>query len=286
MIGLNRGYGNLSEFELESIHNFVNVITIALGKALLYLELRISNQKLAEANVELKKLDAAKSEFISIASHQLRAPLTVIKGYVSLVSEGSFGAITGEIKDALAKVFFSTNQLVKLIGDLLDLSRIEAGKIRYEFKPTDFVEMVSKIADEFQENAKKKGLSLAFANNAGALPQLNLDPDKMREVVVNLTDNAIKYSEKGTVSVALEKAGDTAIRLTVKDTGIGIKPEDAGRLFTKFTRTEEARLQDPNGMGIGLYFVKRVIEDHGGRVGVESEGPGKGSTFWAELPIK
>ncbi len=248
--------------------------------------MEVLTKQLEEANEELKKLDAAKSEFISIASHQLRAPLTVIRGFVSLVIEGSYGAVSDQIKEALGKVAYSTVQLVKLVSDLLNLSRIEAGKIRYEMKQSDFLDTVTKVVEEFRPNAEKKGLRLAFVNNAGAIPSFVFDADKIREAVVNLTDNAIKYSTQGEVKITLEKSAPDRVRLSVKDTGIGVSKEDLPRLFTKFIRTEDARLHDPNGMGIGLYFVKRVLDDHGGRVGVESEGLGKGSTFWVELPIK
>lgn len=291
MIGLNRGYQDLSGFEQESIHNFVNVIAIALGKALLYQELQVTNLKLAEANERLEEFDRLKSEFISMAGHQLRAPLTVIKGYISLVIEGTIdGEVSDKIKEALGKAMFSTEQLVKLISSLLDLSRIEAGKIRYEFKAGDFQAMALEVIDKFRQNAEKKGLALVFENKAGGLPPVTFDPDKMREVVVNLIDNAIKYSNEGEeVKIVEERvAGQDGerIRVSVKDSGLGVKSGDIVNLFAKFSRTEEAKARDPNGIGIGLYFVKRIVEDHGGAVGAFSEGVGKGSTFWIEIPLQ
>ena len=251
--------------------------------------LQMLSEQLEEANKELKKLDVAKSEFISIAGHQLRAPLTVIRGYVSMALEGSFGGITKELADALSKVTYSAEQLVKLVASLLDLSRMESGRIKYEFMVSDFHALVKKVLDEFTPHAEKKGVRLVFENRAGALPQFAFDPDKMREVVVNLVDNAIKYSKEGEVAVREEvtaTGGAPHLRLSVRDSGIGIKKEDIGKLFSKFGRTEQAQLVDPNGMGIGLYFVKRVVEDHSGRVWVESEGLGKGSTFFVEIPMK
>ncbi len=245
------------------------------------------SKKLADANEELKKLDRAKSEFISLASHQLRAPLTIIKGYTSMILEGTMGEISQTVRDALEKTYTSGEQLIKLIASLLDLSRIESGKIRYEFKPTNFVELVKKVLGEFKGNADQEGVTLVFENKAEKLSLLSLDSDKIREAVVNLVDNAIKYTVPATpVAIVLEEKREGFVRFSVRDQGIGIKKEDLKKLFTKFNRTDEARAQDPNGMGIGLYFVKRVIEDHGGRVGVESEGIGKGSTFFVELPIK
>lgn len=244
--------------------------------------------ELGQANERLEELDKLKSEFVSMAGHQLRAPLTVIKGYVSLIIEGTLGDVSARVKEALGKVQFSTDQLVKLVGSLLDLSRIESGKIKYELRMHDFSEMVTEVIDKFLQNAQKKGIALAFENKLGP-SSFVFDADKVREGVVNYIDNAVKYTEQGTVRVLLTPmAGPdgTWARLEVKDSGIGIKHEDIWKLFGKFSRTEEAKSKDPNGMGIGIYFAKRVIQDHGGNVGAHSEGVGRGSTFWMELPMK
>lgn len=244
-------------------------------------------RELQVSNEELKKLDEAKSEFISIASHQLRAPLAIIKGYISLALEGTLGTISDQAKDALGKVTTSANQLVKLIGDLLNLSRIEAGKIKYVFTPTDAAKMLKGIVGEFQNAAAAKNKKLELESTVDAL-FLKLDPDKMREVFINLIDNGLKYA-RSKVTVSLEGAlmeGKQALRLAVRDDGMGIAPQDLGKLFIKFSRTNEAQKNDPNGLGIGLYFAKRVVEDHGGKVWAESEGLEKGSTFIVELPVQ
>lgn len=248
-------------------------------------KLEILSKELAAANMELRKLDQAKSEFISIASHQLRAPLTVIKGYVSLLIEGTLGKITEEGKEAMTKVAVSAEQLVKLVGDLLNLSRIEAGKIQYDKKAIDISSIVDGVLGEFKQNAERKKIDLILEKPQKLQPIFG-DPDKLREVIINLIDNAIKYSAVASkIIVNLETRGDK-ILFSLKDSGMGISPADASRLFVKFARTEEARKVDPNGMGIGLYFVKRIVDDHGGKVWVESGGLGRGSTFFVELPIK
>ena len=242
--------------------------------------------QLEEANVELKKLDAAKSEFISIASHQLRAPLTVIKGYVSLIMEGSIGKIEAGTRGALDKVSIATDHLVKLINDLLDLSRMESGKIRYEMAENDFIKEVEEVVREYQEKARQKNINFSFQNKAGEMLKFVFDKEKIHEVILNLIDNAFKYSRVGgQVRATLENLSGK-IRFSVKDDGIGVSPEDVQKLFGKFARADNAKTVDPGGMGIGLYFVKKVIEDHRGSVGAESEGAGKGSTFWVELPLK
>lgn len=243
---------------------------------------------LSKANDELKRLDAAKSEFISLAGHQLRTPLTVIKGYTSMMLEGSFGKIQDVAKEALNRVFTSSTQLATLVTDLLDLSRIEAGKIRYEFKDIKIEDIVHGVLKELEETATKKNIMLEFNNENVSGSTVYGDFDKLHEVVINLVDNAVKYSEAGKIVVGLKiVTGQDSrnILLSVKDNGMGIKPEDIPKLFVKFARSEEAKKARPDGMGLGLYLVKKIVEDHHGRVWVESEGLGKGSTFYVELPI-
>ncbi len=285
----NRKFDELAEYEQESLAIFADVIAVALDKAQLYEQLRVMNDKLTLANARLKELDQQKSEFVSIAGHQLRTPLTIIKGYISLVQEGEFGATkkNKKLQNALAIVANSTDQLVKLVSDLLDLSRIESGKINYQFKESDFVKMAEGIVKEYTPKAKDKKLQLVFENNAKDIAPFLFDPDKMREVIVNLIDNAMKYSKEGEIVASTGLTNQNAtLRFSVRDHGIGIKKEDLPQLFVKFTRLAEAKNIEANGTGIGLYFAKRIIEDHGGRVGAESPGLGKGSTFWVELPIK
>lgn len=247
--------------------------------------LQMLSEQLSTANAELKKLDQAKSEFISLASHQLRAPLTIIKGYISLMLEGTMGQIEETGKKAINIISSSTEQLIKLVNDLLDLSRIEAGKIKYEFKRGDLAAVIKSVTNEFKPRADAKKVEIIMESPA-PVQEFLFDPDKMREVLINLIDNAVKYSrDGGEATVKIENAG-TVLRVSVRDQGLGIKKEDIEKMFTKFARTEEAQRADPNGLGIGLYFVKRVVEDHGGKVWVESEGIGKGSTFFVELPLK
>lgn len=272
-----------------AIVTFLLAITIFLVIARTTVRLRQLSAQLADANATLKQLDQAKSEFVSIAGHQLRTPLTVIKGYISLAQEGEFGATkkNKKLSNALAIVANSTDQLVKLVSDLLDLSRIESGKMHYEFKESDFAKMTGAIVKEYMPAAKHKGLELTFENNAKEIGSFLFDPDKMREVVVNIIDNAMKYSKEGKVEVRMESLDQgRTLRFSVKDHGLGIKKEDLSQLFVKFTRLPEAKNVVANGTGIGLYFAKSIVEDHGGRVGVESPGPGKGSTFWVEIPLK
>lgn len=242
--------------------------------------------QLAAANTELKRLDERRGEFISLAAHQLRTPLAAIKGYASMLLEQFFGHLGEKTRSTLEKVSFSTNQLIEMVDDLLNLSQIEAGRTKYDFVKGNLADTVKKVTAEFSAPAREKGITLEFSARDGAPSILSFDQEKMREAVGNLLDNALKYTPQGgKVEVALAEH-DGALQLRVKDSGMGMNREDLGRIFAKFVRAASAQKIDPNGLGLGLYFVKRVAEDHGGRVWAESEGDGKGSTFYVELPVR
>lgn len=247
-------------------------------------ELQKISDSLAKANDRLRELDNAKSEFISIASHQLRTPLTAIKGYISLTLEGSYGKVPVQIQDVLNKVYSVNDRLANLVEDLLNVSRIEAGRIQYNFQPTQIEALVAELVDTFLVTSKAKHLDLKISLPKHSLPKLLVDPNKIKEVTSNLIDNALKYTPAGSVVVSVEALADKA-RIVIKDTGIGIKPEDRDHLFEKFVRSKETTRMVVNGAGLGLYVGKNFIMAHGGKIWAESEGPGKGSTFIIELPF-
>lgn len=247
-------------------------------------ELQKISDALAIANERLKELDLTKSEFISIASHQLRTPLTAIKGYISLVLEGSYGKVPAAIQDVLNKVYTVNSRLVHLVEDLLNVSRIEAGRIQYSFAPTQLEPLVAELVEMFSPTAKGKKLSLQMQLPEKPLPQLTIDPNKIKEVLSNLIDNSLKYTKEGGTTVTLE-GGDSVARIIVSDTGIGIRPEDQKNLFEKFTRSKETTKMVASGAGLGLYVGKSFVEAHGGKIWAESDGQDKGSRFIIELPL-
>ncbi len=247
-------------------------------------ELEALTENLSRANARLKELDTAKSEFISIASHQLRTPLTAIKGYVSLLLEGSYGVLSQDSRDVLDKVYSVNDRLTHLVEDLLNVSRIEAGRIQYDFRPVQLADILTELYDGFMLNAKSKSLDVSLQLPTPPLPKILADPNKIKEVVSNLIDNSIKYTPEGSVTITLAAVGQNA-RITIADTGIGIKPEDKPNLFSKFTRSKETSRMVVGGAGLGLYVGKNFIDAHKGRIWADSEGPGKGSQFIVELPI-
>jgi signal transduction histidine kinase len=246
--------------------------------------------KLEQANIKLKELDKAKSDFVTITSHQLRTPITAIKGYASMVLEGSFGAVPEKAKMAIDRIFQSSNRLVVLINDFLNLSRIERGKMEYVFAKVNLREILKTIFDEFKTiNAKKKApldLSLEIAGKDDF--NTSADSDKIRQTIYNLIDNAVKYTQNGFVKISLYKdAGKNEIIMKVEDSGKGMSKETLDNIFEKFSRAkDESKKYQVEGTGLGLYVAREIAKAHRGDVWAESAGLDKGSAFFMKLPIK
>ena len=273
----NRPYLELSQFEKDSIVNIVNVIAVALDRSVL-------DQQLKEANDKLKELDKQRTEFVSIASHQLRSPLTAIKGYSSLILEGSFGPISDKVKEAVDVVFQSSQKLVLVIEDFLDITRIELGKMKYEMNKVDLQEIVSQVVNELRHSVESHDLELKYKPDTKKYWILG-DKGKISQVVGNMIDNAMKYTKEGTISVLVSNEKGN-IRLMVKDTGVGIPPDIISKLFQKFARAKDASKVNITGTGLGLFVAKQIVDAHKGKIWAESEGLGKGSTFIVEFPVQ
>lgn len=241
-------------------------------------------KSLEKANTRLKELDRLKSEFVSFATHQIRAPLTAIKGYVSLIQEGSYGPVSEEVKGAIDKINQSSHSLVLVVEDYLNISRIEMGKMKYNFAIMDFGKLISEVAKELEPNFKKAGLEL-FVEIPDGEYKASIDEGKMRQVIVNIIDNAIKYTKKGSIKITLARnEKKNKLLLTVSDTGVGIGKDTMPKLFSKFIRAKNASEVNIHGTGLGLYIARQMAQAHrGGRLWAESEGEGKGSRFYVEL---
>lgn len=247
-------------------------------------ELQQISDSLAVANAELRRLDNAKSEFISIASHQLRTPLTAIKGFVSLLLEGAYGQLEPSVADTLNKVYLANNRLMNLVENLLNISRIEAGRIQYQRMPVQITDLVTELRDIFVLAAHAKGLKFGITLPKEPLPLLSLDGAKIREAISNVIDNSIKYTETGEISVLVEKQAD-AVAIIVTDTGVGIDADDIPHIFKKFERGKHAAQINVSSTGLGLYVGKSFVEAHGGTIMAESAGRGQGTRFTIRLPI-
>lgn len=238
---------------------------------------------LEQANQRLKDLDQQKSEFVSLASHQLRGPLTAIKGYASMLIDGDFGEVPAGPKEAMEKIYKSTQDLVVLVGDYLNVSRIEQGRMEYDFTIFDLQKLVTTVVSDLKPTIETAHLTIDFDYNPSENYMVNADIGKIKQVIGNLIDNSIKYTPHGGIHVWLARNSAKKVLITISDTGVGIKPEVLPRLFEKFTRAPDASKTNIMGTGLGLYVAKKMIEAHDGKVWAESAGPGKGSSFFIEL---
>ncbi len=281
--------------DLEFLEALAPQAAIALENARLYqeslefgerlkVEVQRATAELEQANEQLTELDQAKSEFLSVASHQLYTPLTAIRGYLSMLTEGDFGALDTKQQPIIDIINKSAERLIDLIKNLLDISRIESGRFELNLEVVDLARMAKEIVQDLMPNAMSKDLKLLFHKPEQPIAPIIADRQRLRQVILNYVDNAIKYTEKGHIDVRVIQRGKE-VEFHVSDTGKGIDPKEISELFTKFTRTKEARKSRTQGSGLGLYVARQIIKEHHGEVLVTSPGLGKGSTFMVRLPI-
>lgn len=287
--------GGYTNRDIKVLKTISDELVIAIQNALSVQEVRDINKHLQQriesataelrtSNTQLRHLDKTKDEFLSMASHQLRTPLTSVKGYLSMVLEGDAGKVTDTQKRLLGEAFTSSERMVHLIHDFLNVSRLQTGKFMLEQHPYDIAKLVSEEVKSLQRAAETRNMKLEFTNTIGELV-LNIDENKIRQVIMNFIDNALFYShDDSTIMVELNQT-DSDVELRVKDTGIGVPKGEQSQLFTKFYRASNARKQRPDGTGVGIFLAKKVITEHGGNVLFESV-EGKGSTFGFTLPIE
>ena len=285
-----------SKEDLDLLATLASQSSIALQNARLYdqvqdfsrnLQKKVDEQtrELRRAYEELKRVDKAKSEFLSMASHQLRTPLTAIKGYLSVILEGDYGKPPEKMEKALENVFQASERLVRIVNDLLNVSRIELGKMETKKEKAQVEELIESCYQEMQLAAKKKDLDLVFQKPKTLLPKINIDKLKIRQVILNLIDNAIRYTKEGTITLNVQRK-PSSILISVRDTGEGLTKEERESLFEEFIRGSAGRNLFIEGAGLGLFVAKKYLELHQGKIWAESPGKGKGSTFYIELPAK
>ncbi len=280
---------DLSIFEIlgpevtVAIENAKSYEEIQQFNAVLRTEIKKATRELETANTNLRELDKAKDEFITMASHQLRTPLTAIKGYLSMLMEGDAGEIKMGQYEFIQEAYYGATRMVSLINDLLNVSRMETGRFFLEVSEFDIVRTVEEEIKQLEKGVKDKGLKLDFKHSAKQM-KLCADEMKVRQVVMNFIDNAIYYTLDGTINVKLYEQGKN-VCFEVADRGIGVPREQQKHLFTKFYRAENARQTRPDGTGLGLFMARKVIEEHNGEIIFHSV-EGKGSTFGFRLPKK
>jgi len=288
LLGPKKSGNSYTKQDMAVLEATVNELFIAIQNALRFEEIERFNEtlqqkvedatrKLRRTNEKLRQLDETKDDFISMASHQLRTPLTSVKGYVSMVLDGDAGSLTPLQKKLLNQSFISAQRMVYLISDLLNVSRLRTGKFVIEPIQCDLAKMIQEEVKQLVETAKGRGLELVY-HKPEHFPVLLLDETKMRQVIMNFIDNAIYYTQAGgTITVNLSETPQS-IEFTVVDNGIGVPKVEQHHLFSKFFRAHNAKRARPDGTGLGLFMAKKVIVAQGGAIIFKSQ-EGKGSTF-------
>ena len=282
----------ISSYELYVINDFVSVVGIALQNSQLYSSLKSAKNNLSsitqevyKMNIQLHQLDKVKDDFVSIASHELRTPMTAIRSYVWMAINRSDIPLSDKLKKYLERTLISTERLINLVNDMLNISRIESGRI--EVKPKSFT-MESLITDVLYEvEAKAKEQKVAVIAKPAKIPPVFADSDKVHQVLLNLIGNALKFTPAGgSITINFYSDGQY-VQTSVTDTGVGMARDDMAKLFTKFGRLDNSYVAaaTSGGTGLGLFICKNLIELMGGKMNATSEGLGKGSTFNFTLPV-
>lgn len=277
----------LTDYEKRIIDIFVDGAGIALQNTIFITSLQETTGKLKSANERLKELDRLKDDFVSLASHELRTPMTAIKSYLWMAIAGKGGPLNEKQMYYAQRSYSSVDRLIKLVNDMLNISRIESGRLTVQMQPVKIEQLVRETIEEVTPRAKELGVNVFIEQQEGVVPEVLADADKIKEVLYNLIGNSMKFTSTGgkiTVSLAQK---DKMVEVAVKDTGTGIAEEDLPKLFQKFGILPGTYVtnQAVSGTGLGLYICRSLIELHGGRISASSEGKGKGTTFTFSLKV-
>jgi len=284
-----------SKEDLGLLDALASQASIAIENAQLYgqvndlsfnLQQKVDEQtkELVMAYNELKRTNRLKTEFLGMSSHQLRTLLTIIKGYLSMTLEGDYGKIPPKIRPVLENVYSASQRLVKIVGDLLNISRIDLGKMNLENTKIQIHDTLQSCYEEMKIKAEEKGLKIIYKQPSSSLPKIDVDESKIRQVISNLIDNSIRYTMQGQIVITVEKKKNS-ILIKIKDTGVGLSKDEQKDIFEGFTRGTAGINHFTEGAGLGLYISKKYLDLHKGKIWSRSPGKGKGSTFYVEIPI-
>lgn len=298
LLGEKKSGGIFSDQDIKILEIFAPEVSVALENAKSYAEIKRFNEtlelkivqatkNLRNANERLKQLDKLKDEFVSIASHELRTPMSVIRSYLWMILQGKSGKINNKQKDYLEKAYSTSDRLISLVNDMLNTSRIESGRMKITKQKTDLVNIVEKVTAGMSLRAKEDQLELIFEKPNKPIPQFEVDTEKIEQVLINLIGNSLKFTPQGGSILVTLDCNSKKATISVKDTGIGIRKNDMSKLFQKFASLSADYKVRTNAQstGLGLYLSKSIIKMHGGDMWAESEGEGKGSKFTFTLPL-
>lgn len=246
------------------------------------IELEEKTEELKSANLKLRELDRLKSMFIASMSHELRTPLNSIIGFTGIILQGMSGKITEDQRKELTMVKNSANHLLTLINDVIDVSKIEAGKVELFIEEFNLIDLVQEVKESFKVAADEKKLKLSFEMPKRLI--IKSDERRIKQVILNLVSNAIKFTDRGEIKIKVKKKDDR-LKVSVADTGIGIKKEDMEKLFKQFSRIYVEGRQITEGTGLGLYLSRKIVDLLGGQIEAESQFE-KGSMFTFTFPLK
>ncbi|MEK7142960.1 MAG: HAMP domain-containing sensor histidine kinase, partial [Patescibacteria group bacterium] len=255
---------------------FCRVLAMQLRQEKAARESLMAREKIMEEEAKKQK------EFLSLTSHQLFTPLSMIRGFASLLHFGNLGDLTTKQRDAVGEIYANTKRMIDLVSELLSVSRIQAGTFSLKLKETYIDQLIKNIIDQFKQGMPKKDIKIVLEKKTSLKP-VQLDADKMRSCLYNLVDNALKYTPQGTIKITCQQRDDQTI-IEVIDQGIGIKEESFEKLFQPFFRGKNILELDKRGTGLGLYISKLIVEKHNGKIWAKNN-PDKGATFALSIPM-
>jgi signal transduction histidine kinase len=284
IISMSKTTDSLSDFEKEMLRKFSENAGIALENSKLYKNLNDAKNDLTEAYENLMVINKMKDEFLTVASHELRTPMTIVKSYLWMLEQQKAGKLKKKQMEYLQKAIRGTQRMIDLINDMLNISKFEQDKVFFNVQQIDICDLIKEIITSFEIKINGKGIYLKMDDSCSDV-FVDIDKEKMRDVIMNLIDNSIKFTEEGGIDINIEEESDSVV-ISVKDTGSGISREDIPKLFHKFGRIDNSYTiaSDTGGTGLGLYIAKLYVEGMGGKVWATSPGPGKGSIFYISLP--
>lgn len=241
--------------------------------------------QLQQENEKLAKLNSFKSDVISISAHELRTSLSATKWLLKMCLDGDLGPLTSDQSKLLKKAFEGNDRMIGLVNEMLSINHTEEASLSYNPQPTDIVSLIDNIVFDFVGESYKRGVELLFLKPDHTIKTLHVDQGKIRFVIQNLIENAIKYSNDGDKVLITLNENPDALTITIKDTGIGILEDDKARIFEKFFRSKNAKEKEEIGTGLGLYTSKNIVEKHGGTMTFEST-QNQGTSFFVSLPFE